>query len=573
MSDWHFKEKQVITMKKLQLGMTILFVIFNQLLFMNIFVVEDSEAFVPWGLVADDESVIQPFIVSRTTGKDWRIPQDESSLDLDYFWIYLEWRGSQTSRQFIFQLHEKKEREIIVGEQIVKEEYWDIYAEMIVSLYKGSNEWNDPRFALARMDNSILPEFQKSSSTEKVVLLYRDLIIEFYHKTSYAEIEQTKTIMQWNMESIMLVAWVVFLAFVAGGSSKLILDKATYVPDLPHWSIWILMFLLLFISALVFLLISGYNMDEVFRVIVLVPAPLIAVFFALYLAFWLASKFRPARLREFLFLILDLPTLEQVRTGQRSLRDEHELPVDAITMEGYVTKNGDFELIDDPQSYWETLRRIKTGGIKFSLGKLGKRIRVRQKWKTFDDIIFCESFEKKNLDVKMKDGALWSLSSVIILIGIFCWIFPIFFDIAGIASGILGAIFLTFGSFLFIWENIDISPPLVNVKPITNRSAIEIIRDKLSLDMKDEEISELELDLYKEKANLAKKARSQTLKALEEVEEAVLPLKEISEGEIDIEDLPEGLKKIVKTWTEKWSQEKGLGDVKEIVEQETGEKS
>lgn len=528
-------------------------------------------AFDPWGIVADDGSAIQPFVTSRTTGKDYRIPQDKSSLDVDSFHIYLEWRGSQTTREFILQLQEEKEREIIVGDQIVKEDFWDVYAETVVSLIKGSNQWNDPRFALKLIDKSILPELQKSEQKEKIVILYRDLKLEFYHKTSYAEIEQTKTTMEWNMEAIMLVLWTVFLGFVAGACSKLILDKATYVPDLPHWSIWILMFLVVFISGLVFLLISGYDLDEVFRVIVLVPAPLVAVFFGFYLAFWLASKFRPSKLREFLFLILDFPTLEEVRTGKRKLRDEHELPVDAVTMDGYINKDGEVELVNDPQSYWETIRRIKLGGIKFNLKKFGKRIRIRQKRKTFDDIIFCEDFKKEELNVKVKDGALWSLSSVILLIGVFCWIFPLLFGIAGIATGILGAVFIGFGMVYFLWENVDISSPNITATPITDRSAITIIRDKLTLDLKNEEIEQLELDLYEEKANLSKKSRAMTMKALEAIEDALLPLKEIAESELDLEEIPEPLQKLVKSWKEQWKQGEGLGEVKEIIQEETGE--
>lgn len=538
----------------------------------NFFQAQKADAFAPWGVVADDGSAIQPFITSKTLNRDYRIPQDEDTLDIDYFYVYLEWRGASTNREFILQLYERKEREIIVSGETTKEDYWDLYAETIVLMIKGGNEWNDPRFALKKIDNSVLSDFKKSERKEKIVILYRDLELTFYHKTSWAEIEQTKTLMQWNIEALILAIWTIFIGFVAGGASKVILNKATYVPDLPHWSIWILLFLLIFVAALVFFLISGYNLDEIFRVIILVPAPLVSVCFGLYFAFWLAAKFRPEKLREFLFIILDLPTLEDVRTGKRRLKDEHELPVDAITVDGFVNKKGEIELVDDPNSYWETIRRMKMGGIKFNMKKLGRRIRVKQKWKTFDDIIFCDDFQKQELEVGIRSGALYSLSSVLILIGIFCWVVPVIMGIAGITTGILGAIFLTIGLLFFVWENLDITAPIINVSPITNREAIMIIRDKLTLDMKDEEIADLELDLFKEKANLAKKTRAQTMKALEEIEDATMPLKELAEGEFDIEDLPEPIKKIVKSWTEKWEKE-GIGEMKEIVsEPETEEK-
>jgi len=524
-----------------------------------------SEAFEPWGIVADDGSAIQPFITSRTLGRDYRIPQDEDTLDSDYFYIYLEWRGSQTSREFIFQLYERKERDIIIGDKTEREKYWDLYAETIIPMIRGANEWGDPRFALKKIDNSALADFQKADSKEKLVILYRNLEIAFYHKTSWAEIERTKTLMEWNIESLMLALWTIFVGFVAGVSSKVILNKATYVPDLPHWSIWILLFLIIFVSTLVFFLISGYNVDLVFRYIILVPAPLVSVMFGVYFAFWLAARFRPEKLREFLFIILDMPSLEDIRSGKRKLKDEHELPVDAITVDGFVNKKGEIELVDDPNSYWETFRRMKMGGIKFNMAKLGRRIRVRQKWKTFDDIIFCDNFEKQQLSVDIKEGALFSLSSVMILIGIFCWIFPLFLGIASITTGILGAIFLTSGVLYFIWENVDVVAPIINVSPITNREAIQIIKDKLSLDMKDEEIAELELDLFKEKSNLAKKSRAQTMKALAEVQDALLPLKELSDEELDIEDLPEPIKKIVKSWVEDWTKKESLGEMIETV--------
>lgn len=542
------------------------FIILSLMIATGILIINPTTAFVPWGIVADDGSAIQPFTTSRTTGKDFRIPQDQDTLALDHFYVYLEWRGSQTQREFIIQLHEEKEREIIVGETSYIETFWEVRAEIVVQMIKGSNEWQDSRFALKTIDSSVLSDFKKAESREKVIILYRNLEIEFFHKTSYAEIEQTKTVQQWNIEAIILALWTIFLGFVSGGASKFILDKATYVPDLPHWSIWILVFLFIFVASILFFLISGYNLDEVLRVILLVPAPVISIFFAIYFMFWLAARFRPSKLREFLFIILDLPNLKDVRTGKRRLRDENELPCDAAIMEGYINKDGAIELIDDPQSYWEMIRRVKLGGIKFNIKKFGKRIRIRQRKKIFDDIIFCEKFEKQDLDVKIKSGALWSLSSVIIIIGIFTWIFPLFFNFASITTSILGTLFILVGALYFIWENIDIAAPVVNITPITNRSSIEIIRDKLSLDMKDDEISKLEISLYQEKSNLAEKSRIQTMKALAEVEDSVLPIKEIAEGELDIEDLPEPIQKFVKSWVEKWESEKSLGDIKEIVE-------
>jgi hypothetical protein len=530
-----------------------------------------AEAFVPWGLVADDESVIQPFTTSRSTGKDYRIPQDEDLIEIDYFYVYLEWRGSQTTREFILQFSELKQREIIVGDIITTEEYWDVYAEKVVSMVKGANEWNDPRFALKKIDNNELPDFKKSDSKEMIKILYRNLEIEFFHRTSYAEVEQTKTIQAWNLEAIILAAWVVFLGFLAGGFSRWILNRATYVPDLPHWSIWIILFLFLFIASILFLLIAGYDLDSIIRVILIIPAPVLAVFVMIYFAFWLAARFRPKRLREFLFIILDLPKLEDVKSGIRKLRDEHDLPVDAEIMEGYINPSGEIELVNDPDSYWETFRRVKMGGIKFNMKKLGKRIRIKQRFKNFDDIIFCEKFEKQDLEVKVKPNALASISSVIIIVGIFTWIVPLIFNFASILFSILGTIFLGSGILFFFWENVEVTSPIITVTPITDRDAITIIRDKLTLEMKDQEISDLELEMYKTQTSMVKKVRAQTRRALEEIADAVLPIKEIAEEEIDIDELPKEMQKLIKKWSEDWTKNKSLGDLLESTEEKATE--
>lgn len=525
-----------------------------------------AHAFVPWGIVADDESVIQPFITSRSTGKDFRIPQDQDMLDIDYFYVYLEWRGSSTTREFIIQILEEKEREIIVGDRVTTETYWEIYDEKIVQMIKGSNEWNDPRFALKTIDNNVISGLKKSDSKEKIRILYRDLEIEFFHRTSYAEIEQTKTAQQWNTEAIILALWTIFLGFLSGIASKWILNKATYVPDLPHWSLWVLIFLVIVISTILFFLIAGYNPDEVMRVIVLIPAPVVSIFFSVYFAFWLASKFRPKKLLEILFIILDIPSLDEVKSGERTLKDERELPVDAEIMDGFINENGEIELVNDPDSYWETVRRLKMGGIKFNVKKLGKRIRIKQKLKNFDDIIFCEKFEKNDLEVKVKDGALYSVSSVILLVGIFTWLLPLFIGMASIITSILGTCFLLSGGLFFFWENVDISAPIVNITPITDRDAVAIIRDRLSLDMKNEEIADLEMDLYKEKTKISKRARDQTMKALELMEDAVLPINELAESDdVDLDDLPEPIKKVFKGWVEDWSKDKDLVEMKEIA--------
>lgn len=531
------------------------------------------KAFVPWGIVADDESVIQPFVTSRTTGKDYRIPQDKDYLDIDYFWVYLEWRGSVTTREFIIQLLEEKERQIIIGDESTIEEYWEVYDETVVSMIKGSNQWNDPRFALIKIDSSVVTSFKKCDSVEKIRILYRNLEIEFKHRTSYAEVEQTKTIQQWNTEAIILVLWILFLCFLAGIASRWILNKATWVPDLPHWSLWILILVVIAVSSILFFLVAGYDLDEVMRVIVLVPAPIVGVFFAVYFAFWLASKFRPKKLLELLFIILDLPSLDQVKKGERSLKDEKELPVDAIIMDGYINEDGEIELVNDIDSLWETVRRIKMGGIKFSMKKLGRRIRIKQKLKNFDDIIFCEKFEKNDLEVKVKEGALFSISSVIIIIGIFTWILPLFVGLASVITSILGTIFLISGFLFFFWENVDITAPIVNVAPITDRDAVTIIRDKLSLDMKNDEIAELEMDLYKEKTTISKRAREQTMKALELMEDAVLPIKELAEeDELDLDELPEPIRKVFKKWVEDWGTESTTVDISDVGKRLKGEK-
>lgn len=527
---------------------------------------EVTQAFVPWGIVADDESVIQPFITSRTTGKDFRIPQDIDRLDIDNFWVYLEWRGTTTAREFIVQFLEEKEIVIVSGGVSTIETYWEVFDEAVVQMIKGSNEWSDPRFSLKKIDNNVIAGFKKADTKEKIIILYRNIEIEFMHLTSYGEIEQTKTLQQWNMEAIILALWTIFLGFVSGGASKWILNKATYVPDLPHWSLWILIALIIIFGTFMFFLVAGYNLDEVIRVIVLLPAPVVSVFFSVYFAFWLASKFRPKKLLEILFIILDIPKLEDVASGKRTLKDERELPTDAVVMDGYINENGEIELVNDPDSYWETIRRIKMGGIKFNIKKLGKRIRVRQKLKNFDDIIFCERFEKNDIEVEIKDGALYSISSVIIIVGIFTWILPLFLQMASVITSILGTLFLVVGTLFFFWENVDISAPIVNVTPITDRDAVAIIRDRLSLDMKNNEIADLEMDLYKEKTTISKRARVQTMKALELMEDAILPIKElVSDSEVDLEDLPEPIKKVFKKWVEEWGTEKGLTDMREIA--------
>ncbi len=531
------------------------------------------KGFVPWGIVADDESVIQPFITSRTTGKDFRIPQDEESLDVDSFWVYLEWRGSVTNREFIIQLLEEKEREIIVGGISTTEEYWEVYDETVVSMIKGSNVWNDPRFALIKIDSNTVPSFQKSDVKERIRILYRNLEIEFDHRTSYAEVEQTKTIQEWNTEAILLALWILFLCFLSGIASRWILDKATWVPDLPHWSLWILITLVIAITTVLFFLVAGYNLDEVLRVIVLIPAPVVGIVFAVYFAFWLASKFRPKKLLEILFIILDLPSLDQVKKGERHLKDEKELPIDAVVMDGYINKDGEIELVNDIDSYWETIRRIKMGGIHFNMAKLGRRIRIKQKLKNFDDIIFCEKFEKNDIEVKVKAGALYSISSVITLIGVLTWILPLLLQIASIITSILGTVFLVAGILFFFWENVDITSPIVSVNPITDRDAITIIRDKLSLDMKNEEIAELEMDLYEEKTSISKRARLQTLKAIGLMEDAVLPIAELArEEELDLEGVPDQIKKVFKKWVEDWKIDSSTVDIKDVGKSIQGDK-
>ena len=338
----------------------IVFVVFV-LTFILVIKVSTVEAFVPWGVPADDGSVIQPFITSQTTGKDFRIPQDlgkrNDPLSQDWFWMYLEWGGSQTTREFIIQIYHQVEREIIIGDQTTTELVWEVYAEKVIEMIKGYNEWQDSRFGLKRIDKNVFSDLDKADNLEKIVILYRNLELEFYHETSYAEIEQTKTLQMWNLESLIIIGWAFFLAFVGGASSKVILRKATYVPDLPPFYFWILIFMLIASGTVIFLLISGENLDQIFRLVVLIPAPVLALLFALYFAFWLAAKFRPDKLREIAFITIDMPKLEDVIAGRRQLKDENELITDIDIMEGYIIKMGK----------WNSLMILKIGGKRLDV--------------------------------------------------------------------------------------------------------------------------------------------------------------------------------------------------------------
>jgi hypothetical protein len=517
------------------------------------------ESFVPWGIPADDGSSIQPFITSKTTRQDFRIPQDMGNreskpLTQDYFWVYLDWDGSQTVREFILQLYHKVEIEIIVGDESKTITDWEVYAEVTVEIVRGYNEWQDMRFGLKKIDNNVFSDLTKADRVEKVVLLYRNLELEFYHKTSEAEVEQTKTLQQWNIEAWILIGWTFFLSLIAGASSKSILRKATYVPDLPPFYFWLLVALLLLSSTVIFLLISGENLDDIMRIVVLIPAPVLSVLFSLYFAFWLAAKFRPERLREMAFITIDMPKLADVLEGRRQLTDENELITDIDVLEGYINDNGDLEFINDPQNWWETIRRVKMGGIKFDIKKLGKRIRIRQRRKNYDDIIYCEHFEKQEVSAKIKDGALFSISSFIILLGIVTWIVPLIFGFANIIFSILGSVFLFSGILLFVWENVLITSPIITVVPITKREAVAIIRDNISLELKNQEIADLNLELFREKAMLSARSRDLTMKGLDAIGEAIMPLMELSKSVEESAETPEKLIAKLKDWNAEWGE-------------------
>lgn len=535
----------------------IVFVVFV-LTFILVIKVSTVEAFVPWGVPADDGSVIQPFITSQTTGKDFRIPQDlgkrNDPLSQDWFWMYLEWGGSQTTREFIIQIYHQVEREIIIGDQTTTELVWEVYAEKVIEMIKGYNEWQDSRFGLKRIDKNVFSDLDKADNLEKIVILYRNLELEFYHETSYAEIEQTKTLQMWNLESLIIIGWAFFLAFVGGASSKVILRKATYVPDLPPFYFWILIFMLIASGTVIFLLISGENLDQIFRLVVLIPAPVLALLFALYFAFWLAAKFRPDKLREIAFITIDMPKLEDVIAGRRQLKDENELITDIDIMEGYINQDGEMEFINDPQNWWETIRRVKMGGIKFSISKLGKKINIRQKRRNYDDIIYCEDFDKQDVGASLKENALFSLSAVIIILGMLTWIVPLIVGFANVIFSILGTVFLVSGCILFVWENVIITSPIINVTPITKREAIEIIRDNISLQMKNEEIADLQLELFKEQAMLSKRTRELTRKGLAAIEEAIMPLIELTTQVDATEETPEQVLKKLKEWDAEWGE-------------------
>ena len=212
------------------------------------------------------------------------------------------------------------------------------------------------------------------------------------------------------------------------------------------------------------------------------------------------------------------------------------------------------EFINDPQNWWETIRRVKMGGIKFSISKLGKKINIRQKRRNYDDIIYCEDFDKQDVGASLKENALFSLSAVIIILGMLTWIVPLIVGFANVIFSILGTVFLVSGCILFVWENVIITSPIINVTPITKREAIEIIRDNISLQMKNEEIADLQLELFKEQAMLSKRTRELTRKGLAAIEEAIMPLIELTTQVDATEETPEQVLKKLKEWDAEWGE-------------------
>ena len=239
-----------------------------------------------FGYSSNDGSAIQCFIVeeialaSRNRKINVLIPQEESTLEYDYFWLYL-YIPDGLERIVEFNYFEKDSD---------KDSGWRLLESDNISFIGRTNPWGDPQMVMIKFDSSYLSSFTQTDIKRMFVINYNEISFSFIHHTNPALVIQpiqrgefTGTIFFYVFISFMLFTGSVFV------SSRVKNREGTWM-EFDLTSVMLISTWLLVFSTL-FMFLQGATESDILRQAVQIPVITVSFIMCVLLGLWVPSFF------------------------------------------------------------------------------------------------------------------------------------------------------------------------------------------------------------------------------------------------------------------------------------------
>ncbi len=501
-----------------------------------------------WGTVLPSgDCEIQVYWKSRSDldKRDYRITQDIDLLELDEFIVWFRFEKVDKIN-FTVQLYDYSVQTRTKIDPETNETYttqikiYDILKKSKdFSVSRGDNI-NDKRFAEIYIDRENFPALKSTNVTQLIQVICQGFIIEFYHKTDPSLVEVIKRAGEWNTELIgtAFVSMAIIMCFVMFAVQ--IKRKVGRAPSPPHWFYFVLLAGALVLIYVAFMGLQGEPTEMIERSFTMIPWFVIPTAFGCYLVFYLLDRFS-ADLRTYFFLTIKLK--------------ENRLRIGPYILYGYRRK-GKLEMTIDPESWFETVKKLFVGGFKPPDEVVNPTVRVDSDNPVeFQDIFPVAVCNIQPTAIK-KHKPGWKTCGF--AIGAFMFMFlPLMVGTVSFLTAILTSSLFIVSLIVIVIDSTSITNPSIKIDPLDHRSQVAVITDARAVDSIAGTLRETLKNWAKDRSKVSADSVKYVKYALKEYEDAYKGIGKDIEIELD-EETVKDIKEVLKTL--KWNKSKKIVD-------------
>ena len=485
-----------------------------------------SLAWKPWGIVTQDGSEIQPFWFSKVEQKDYRIPQDIDLLQADDFEIYIRsnlfsqgkkdsvtiqlFAGVTELEYYVDLDNITHSRQVVRYDVLLAEKTFD-------NLTGGQNEFNDDRIAIVKINRETFPEFIQANATERIQIVFHEMIICFDHLTNIADIEVTKTYGRWNMELTAFIALsFIFFILPAIFGSVALHKKVGVMNDPPAWYVWLLFFMLIMMLFVISVLLAGMPLESLSKFMITIPPFWLPLLISIWLIFWLTPKFQRS-LEKCIFLTV------------RIVNDK--LKIGIFPMLSYY-RHSKLELVKKKNDWKHTFVRFLKGGNVVDMSIITPKVPTESENKEIQRVIACSNFKYEDAKIEFKKPTLMIILPFLSLMYLLFSVLIIELDFFIV---FVLVIILVINLVIILFMCLDIQKPVIETKESDHRSETAVIADIRAVKNIKKSLKELSVKYAEDMAEMSKNSVEMLGEGLEAFDRAYNGLEE-KEIEIDLTD-------------------------------------
>lgn len=188
-------------------------------------------------------------------------------------------------------------------------DYTKLVSNITISIYAGQGTTNrDTRYGITKIDSTSWTDFTSSENKTKILVIYQNLRIPFYHKTDYSLIPRTMTNGEFNSTFYTELALFCFVLMVALWGWMKVMDKMGHnFPPLSFTQAALIASLL----VIFYLLNSSRGYSQTLYQFLNLPVEDVVTVFALAISIYIPSMFRNKEYGKALVISFKVPYIDQ----------------------------------------------------------------------------------------------------------------------------------------------------------------------------------------------------------------------------------------------------------------------